>query len=155
MKVKTLIPIAFMGLAIMFSCQGNPSKKAENVANKEARQAESEANKAQDHLDKSVEHANKAVDHATMEELNAAVANVEVPKFDDIDANEAVKKIGNLAVDFINSDNNQEAGKYADKINEQVASIMKKVENGSISQEDGQMIQQYAQNVASALGITL
>ncbi len=155
MKLKFLPLIAIFSLALVFSCQKNPQKRAEEKAKQEAQKAESRAEKAESHMDKSVENAAKALDHATMQELNAAIANVEVPKFDNLAASELVKKFGNHALDYVNSKTNEQAGKFVDAMNGDIASLAKKVTDGSISQEDATTIKNYAVNLAKALGVEL
>lgn len=155
MKIKLLSFTVLMAALVLFSCQGNPQKKAEREANKEAQAAENQENMAESNLDKGVEHAAKAAGHRTMEELNTALKSVAVPTFDNSAATELAKKIGNHGVDFVNSDSNQEMGKYADMINADLAELATKVQNGKITADEASKITSYANNLAQAVGLDL
>ncbi len=155
MKIKFLPLVAFLALAVLFSCEKSPSKEAQKIADKETKMAEQEEAKSEQNLSKGVDHAEKAVEHRTKAQLMEAMAAVPEPTFENNTASEMAKKVGNDAREFVNSENYQEGGKYADKINEDINEILKKVEKGSISEDEASQIETYARDLAKAVGLTL
>ena len=144
------------GMTMLFSCQKNPQEHAEKIAEQEGQKADKQADKAETDIDKGMEHAEKAVEHATKEEMNKALAAVPVPAFKDrVIPTEMAKKIGNHAIEFANSNDFSNAGKYADKIKADLEEVNKEVANGKFTEEEGKQITEYAQKLAKAVGLTL
>lgn len=156
MKIKLYSIVMAMGIAMLFSCEKNPQKHAENVAEHEGNQADRQADKAETHLDKGLDHASQAIEHATMEEMNKAIAAIPVPTFENrIGPTEMAKKIGNHAIEFANSDDFSNAGKYADKIKKDLDDMNKKVADGTYTEDEAKQITDYANQLATAIGLTL
>lgn len=155
MKKNLLFLCTLLSLFVIISCQRDPQKHAADIAEKEETKADMNADMAESQFDKGAEHVEKAVEHATMEELNSAMAAVPVPTLSNVTANELVKKIGNQAVEYVNSNNFKEAGKYADKINASLNEVTEKTKKGSITADDDKQIREYASSLASAVGLQL
>ncbi len=155
MKIKLLPILALLSVLVIFSCEKNPAKEAEKKAKQENRKADMQEDKAEDKLSSGVDHANKAVEHRTKAALNEAISGVPVPSFDNVVAQEFVKKVGNDISAFVNSENYEEGGKYADMINKDIESMQEKLAKGSITEAEAGEITTYAQNLAAAVGIEL
>ena len=156
MKIKLFSIVLAAGMTMLFSCQKNPQEKAEKIAEQEGQEAVQQVEKAESNIDKGMEHVDKAAVHATKEEMKKAIAAVPVPTFKDrIIPTEMAKKIGNHAIEFANSNDFSNAGKYADKIKADLEEVNKNVASGKFTQEEGKQIVEYAQNLAKAIGLTL
>lgn len=156
MKNRLLSLFVAAGLFMAFSCKQDPQKHAEAEAQKEQREADKHADQVDEHMESTADHANQALEHQTREQLNSAIAGVPVPKLTEgTGANDLVKDIGNHAVEFINSENYQQAGKFIDQMQSDLAKLQKKESNGSISAEDAQQIKDYANALANSIGVTL
>ncbi len=153
MKIKFLPVLALLSLAVLFSCEKDPQKNAQQTADKENKMADKEEKAAEKDLSAGMEHVDNALEHRTMAQLNEAMAAVEVPAFDNNVASELAKKIGNHGKEFVNSENYQEGGKYADNIRNDLKELADKVSKGSITQAEADQITTYAQNLASAVGL--
>lgn len=153
--MKKQILVGIMGLAIL-ACQGDPQKKAEREAEKMADKANTEAAKAEGHLQKTMEHTASSVNNATLSAMNEALSKVQVPHFEkNATANELVKKIGNLGIDFVNSEKLAEADSYAAKIRSALEQVGELETKGRLSVDEAGQIRNYANNLAAALEMSL
>ncbi len=153
MKTKNLILTVLMGVFVMFSCQKDPQREAEKAAKKEQRQADRQQEMVDDNYGNVEKHSEKALKYQTQADISKAIASVNVPDFDNVNASEFVKKVGNHITALTKSENYENAGKYIDALNADVEQLQRDVENGSLSANDAERIGIYVENLADALGI--
>lgn len=150
-----MITCGIASLTLLTYCQKDPQKKAENIAEHEATRAENHAESAESHVEEGMNQSAESLAHASMEEVNRAIAAIPVPEFSNSSSKELARKIGNHAIDFVNANNYEESGKYADKIRENLQELDKKESKGTIDATDAKKIREYAQSIAQAIGTSL
>lgn len=155
MKIKKLHVFALVGVLTLASCQKDPQKSAQREADHQQKMADNAVENSASAADASVANAESAVAHQTAADVNQAIANVPVPKFEKLAANEMAKKIGNHINEFVNANNLQETGKFADKLSADKAELEKQVSKNVISKEDGAAIEAYVGEIAKAVGVTI
>jgi len=149
---KVLIAVAFLAL---FSCTKNPQKNAQHKADQHENAAVRDANSAEKHAVKAVDREISSVKNEIMSNANEAMAQVQVPKFKNIVANEQVKKIGNDVVGYVNANDNRKADHYQKLIGRHIESVKKAVKNKLISADDASKINDYAQKLAGTVGLKI
>ncbi len=150
MKIIYTLSLAAL---VLYSCQGDPQKKAEKNAEHYSDVAHSEAAAAQSELEQSQENANSAVIHATQAEMNKALSEVEVPVLESNRAEEIAKKIANDGIDYVNANDYKQASKYSKRFNESLEKLNTLESKGTINKSDADKVRNYVLNLAKAISI--
>ncbi len=152
--MKLVYTLSIAGI-LLFSCQQDPQKNAENKADRYSDLAQSEAAAAQSDLEQAQDNANSAVIHATQAEMNEALSKVEVPQFDSKIAEEEAKKLANHGIEYVNANDHKQADKYSEKMDKDIQRVNSLQEKGTISESDGDKIRNYAQSLAAAIQLNI
>lgn len=153
--MKHLFLMLVFALSLV-ACQQNPQNKAAAEAEKRSEMAEKQAQEARDLMERSNDKAVAAITDATRAEFSEALSKVEVPSFDDnIQANELVKKIGNEAVDYVNSKDADAADKFMGQIKADLEKVDKLEADGKLSSDVAASIKDYADRLANSVQINV
>lgn len=153
--MKQFFFLLVLGLSLV-ACQQNPQNKAASEAEKHGEMADKEAQEARDLMEQSNDKANAALTDATRSEFSAALSKVDVPSFDNnMRANELVKKIGNTAVEYVNSKDEKAAEKFAGQIKADLEQVDKLEADGKLTTEVASSIRQYAENLANSVQVNV
>lgn len=151
--MKRIFAIAILSLSIA-ACNNDPQDLAEKKAEEFSKQAESEAAAADAQLNQSIDNANASAVHATQAELNKAMGAVDVPELKGV-AKTQVEKLGKDALDFVNSNDYNNAQKYADRINEDLKKVNDLEAKGRITKEDADKIRDYGKRLAESVQLNI
>ncbi|MXO03493.1 hypothetical protein [Flavobacterium sp. HBTb2-11-1] len=146
---KVIIPI--LSLAFFLNSCGNTQKKDKQNEERKAEQAEKSIDNAAIDQEMSNENAANAVVESIQANIDKAMSKVALPKFSKLNATILAEEFHKDLSELVNTNSNEKANKYADKLDSLRKTYEKKVTDKKLDPKDKATLDKYVNDLLTAV----